>query len=259
MKIAIKFILSFLCYLLFIPAVLLSSIGITWYILPTIQTTNFGNFILTFVDKQEIFLITISMLFFSVIFGILGKIFTVVKNSKALNFYTHLITWLLAIFLVIEAIYSFIASGDIHTASINLTMVRKIGIIACVQGLLLYSIISPKVRVLVNRRIQAYDTAKELNANGRSSVVGIQILKCFDFICPEIFLLAALCFACDWKISLYFIFIICAFIVPILGNMICDKRVKIEAKRRQEEQVEAQVNATAEAVVDLLKQTGSAS
>lgn len=127
-------------------------------------------------------------------------------------------------------------------------MVRKIGILSCAFALLLYALIAPKVRKLVDRRIQAYDTAKELNAKGRSSVVGMQILKCFDFICPEIFLLIALCFAFDWEISLYFVFIICAFILPIIGNMICDKRVKREADRNQREERETLVNEVANAV-----------
>ena len=46
-------------------------------------------------------------------------------------------------------------------------------------------------------------------------------------------------------------------LIPIIGNMICDKRVKIEAVKKEEEKVEAQVNATAEAVADLLAQKGS--
>ena len=44
-----------------------------------------------------------------------------------------------------------------------------------------------------------------------------------------------------------------AFILPLVGNMICDKRVKIEYKTRKEEDAEAQVHATAEAVIDLIK------
>ena len=108
--------------------------------------------------------------------------------------------------------------------------------------------LAPKIRVLVNRKIQAYDTAKELNANGRSSVVGVQLLKCFDFICPEIFLLISLCFAFNWDIAIYFIFIICAFILPVIGNIICDKRVKREARRKEVIQREVLVNEVANAI-----------
>ena len=67
----------------------------------------------------------------------------------------------------------------------------------------------------------------------------MQVLKCIDFICPEIFLLIALCFAFNWAISLYFIFYICSFTLPIIGNMICDHRVKKEAVIREIENTEA--------------------
>ena len=48
------------------------------------------------------------------------------------------------------------------------------------------------------------------------------------------------------------IFIICAFVLPVVGNMVCDHRVKAESKRKKVEAAEAQINATAEAVADLL-------
>ena len=83
----------------------------------------------------------------------MGKVFTVIKSSKALNFYTHLVSWLLALVLAVEAGYSFIASDTIHSAAIDLDLVRKIGILACVIALLLYAIIAPKVRKLVDRKI----------------------------------------------------------------------------------------------------------
>ena len=180
----------------------------------------------------------------------MGKVFVVIKNSKALNFYTHLVSWILALVLAAEAVYAFIASDAIQSAALELNLVRKIGLLACAVAMLLYAIIAPKVRKLVDRRIQAYDTAKELNAEGRSSVVGMQLLKCLDFICPEIFLMIALCFAFNWAISLYFIFIICSFVIPIIGNIICDKRVKVEARKRKEHEREILVNEVANAVID---------
>ena len=104
----------------------------------------------------------------------------------------------------------------------------------------------------MNEKLQAYDTAKELNANGRSSVVWVNILKVLDFIFPEFILLIMLCFSFSFEISLYFIFIICAFIIPIIGNMICDKRVRKEAVCKEKEKTEAQIQATAEAVAEMI-------
>ena len=66
--------------------------------------------------------------------------------------------------------------------------------------------------------------------------------------------MGVLCFAFNLQIAVYFIYIILAFTLPIIGNMICDQRVKKEAIRREEEKAEAQANATAEAVADLLQQ-----
>nr|DAH78828.1 MAG TPA: Protein of unknown function (DUF2393) [Bacteriophage sp.] len=120
----------------------------------------------------------------------------------------------------------------------------------------LYGLLHKKFGKLIDRKLQAYDTAKELNANGRSSVVWVNLLKVIDFVFPEIILLAVLCFSFNFELSLYFIFIIVSFLIPIIGNMVCDKRVKREAVRKQEEEREVTVNETAEAVAKLINKTG---
>ena len=124
-------------------------------------------------SREEILITSICVGICTIFFFAMGKLFTVIKNSKALNFYTHIISWFLALILAVEAGYSFIASSTIYSAAIDLNLTRKVGILACVVALLLYAVIAPKVRKLVDRRIQAYDTAKELNAEGRSSIVGM--------------------------------------------------------------------------------------
>lgn len=252
----LKFILSFICYIILIPLLIICTIGLTWYTLPAFQTTFVGEWLVSNCTELGILIGSITSTICTIIFYILGKRFTVIKNSKALNFYTHIITWLLAIVLFAEAVFTFAVSDSLSTISFEIDLVRKIGIGCGVLGMLLYSILAPKVRVIVNRKIQAYDTAKELNANGRSSVVWMNILKTLDFICPELILLSMLCFAVNFEIALYFIFVIGAFIIPIIGNMICDKRVKKEAIKKKEEENAAQVNATAEAVADILAQRG---
>ena len=118
MKAVIKFICSFICYLLFIPCVLILSIGATWYLLPAFQSTYLGELILNTFGEHTIFITTICAGSTTVFFWLMGKLFTVVKNSKALNFYTHIVTWILATVLVSESIYSFIASGVINSTSI---------------------------------------------------------------------------------------------------------------------------------------------
>ena len=256
MKNVIKFILSFICYVVMIPLLLALTIALTWYVLPAFQTTQLGILVSNQFPDQTVFLATLAICGCTVLFSILCKVFRVIKSSKPNNFYTHTVTWLLALVLAAEAVYTFFAAESLSSVAFELTLVRKIGIGVGVLGMLLYGILSPKLRIIVNRKIQAYDTAKELNAAGRTSVVWMQILKTLDFMCPELLLLGVLCFAFNFEIALYFIFIIAAFILPVIGNMICDKRVKVEAIRKEQEKADAQVNATAEAVADLLAQRG---
>ena len=118
MKVILKFICSFICYLLFIPCVLILSIGATWYLLPAFQSTYLGELILNTFGEQTILITTICAGSTTVFFWLMGKLFTVVKSSKALNFYTHLVTWILAIVLAAESVYSFIASGIINSVGV---------------------------------------------------------------------------------------------------------------------------------------------
>lgn len=256
MKTIIKFILSFICYLLLIPCLLGLTVSLIWYVLSAFQTTFIGEWLLTILTEQEIFITTICLLGLTILFKLFGRLFRVINNSKAVNFYTHIVTWLLAIVLCVEALFTFFISNTLSTTAFNLTLFRKIALGAGVFIMLLYGMFHKKLGKLVDRKLQAYDTAKELNANGRSSVVWVNILKTIDFIFPEVILLLMLCFAFNFEVSLYFIVILSSFIIPIVGNMICDKRVKKEAIKREQEKTDAQINATAEAVVDLISQRG---
>ena len=153
MKTVIKFICSFICYVLLVPCLLALTIGATWYLLPACQTTWLGQWLLTNVTEQGIFIATIVSGVTTIFFWIMGKVFVVIKNSKALNFYTHLVSWILALVLAAEAVYAFIASDAIQSAALELNLVRKIGLLACAVAMLLYAIIAPKVRKLVDRKI----------------------------------------------------------------------------------------------------------
>ena len=153
MKNIIKFICSFICYLLFIPCAISLTVVATWYLLPAFQTTYLGNIISTTIGKNMMALVASGAIVSTIFFFLMGKLFVVVRGSKALNFYTHTITWLLALVLAAESVYSFIASGVINSKGVELDAIRKIGLLACAVALLLYALISPKVRKLVDRRI----------------------------------------------------------------------------------------------------------
>lgn len=255
MKTVFKFIGSFISHIALIVICISLTLCLTWYTLPAFKTTFAGEWLLTILNDQEIFIITIALICSLILFTIFAHIFKVFKSSKVNNFYTHMITWLIAIVLAFESLFTFFVSNTLSTKQFEFNLLRKIAIGVGVLSMFLYGIFHNKLGKIIDRKIQAYDTAKELNANGRSSVIWVQILKTLDFIFPEFILLLVLCFAFNFEISLYFIFIIAAFTIPVIGNMICDKRVKKEAIRKEQEKIEAQIGATAEAVVDLITKT----
>ena len=250
MKKIIFFICSFICYLLFIPSLMGIIIGGSWYLLPACQETTLGTMLLNALGTDGIMWATIGCGIGTVIFFIFGKVFTVIKNSKALNFYTHIVSWLLTILIIALIGYTFAVSETMIAASFALNAFRRGGILICAGLMFLYSMFHKKFGKLIDRKLQAYDTAKELNADGRSSVVWVNILKTLDFVLPELILFILICFCFNLDIAKYFIVIACSFFIPIVGNMICDKRVKIEARRKKEEERETLVNEVANAVVD---------
>lgn len=113
MKNVLKFICSVICYTLFLPCMLVLSFCASWYLLTGMQSTQLGELILQHVGEQGMFIMTMCALATSLFFGIMGKVFNVIRNSKSNNFYTHLLTWIMALFLVAESGYAFVASGDI--------------------------------------------------------------------------------------------------------------------------------------------------
>ena len=252
MKNFFKFVGSLISSTLLIPITLLLTICLCWYLLPACKTTSVGIWLVANITEQGMFITTLASIALFILFTILTKIFHVIDNSKINNFCLHVLTWMLALAIVSETFYIFFAAQALNAAEFELTLVRKICLACGMAMMMLYCMFHKKLGKLVDRKIQAYDTAKELNANGRSSVVWVNILKTVDFIFPEFILLLMLCFSFNFEISLYFLIIMAAFLFPVIGNMICDKRVKKEAVRREEEKVEAQINATAEAVASLL-------
>lgn len=252
MKTLFKFIGSLVSSTLLIPITIILSTCLIWYLLPASQTTQLGKFIIDATTESGVFIITLVSLGCLILFSILTKIFNVIRSSKINNFCLHILTWLLAILLIVETIYVFFAAEALQLVAFELTLTRKICLAIGIILMLIYCLLHKKLSKLVDRKIQAYDTAKELNANGRSSVIWVNILKTADFIFPEFILLLMLCFSFNFEISLYFIIILSSFILPIIGNMICDRRVKLEAIRQDIERMDAQIGATAEAVIDLM-------
>lgn len=51
MKNVIKFICSFICYVLLIPCLLALTIGATWYLLPAFQSTQLGILLVDYLSE----------------------------------------------------------------------------------------------------------------------------------------------------------------------------------------------------------------
>lgn len=113
MKSVLKFICSVVCYTLFLPCMLVLSFCASWYLLIGMQSTQLGELVLQHLGEQGVFIMTMCALAASLFFGIMGKIFNVIRSSKSNNFYTHLLTWIMALFLAAVSGYAFVASGDI--------------------------------------------------------------------------------------------------------------------------------------------------
>jgi len=87
------------------------------------------------------------------LFLILGKLFNNIKNSKLNNFYTHILTWLLALALVAESLFTFFISDTLSTAAFELNMTRKVSIGVGVLLMGLYGLLHKKLGKLIDRKL----------------------------------------------------------------------------------------------------------
>lgn len=148
-----KLVAALICYILLIPICLILTLVATWYILPAFQTTFIGKNILEILTTQEIFIISLSLVGGLILFLILGKLFNIIKNSRINNFYTHILTWMLALSLVAEALFTFFISNTLSTAAFELTMTRKISIGVGVLLMGLYGLLHKKLGKLIDRKL----------------------------------------------------------------------------------------------------------
>ena len=146
----------------------------------------------------------------------------------------HLNTWLISIIAIGLSVYTFATCTELVSESIKITATRKIGIAVSLLALLLYIMFAGKLSKIVNRRIQAYEDSKEMNIVGRSSVIFTNILKLIEILFPEIIVLTMISFCVSFNISSYFIVIICACIIPMIGNIEADLNTRAEIKRKKE-------------------------
>lgn len=226
-----KNILFMILNILNIPIAALTTVGVIYYSLPMFKTTVIGKWLLSFISPTAIFWITIGCAIAFVVITLLDKIFNSKNNSKLKNFLIHMQTWLIAIIAIALSVVTF-ALAEINVVDFELTTTRKIGIGVSFFLLLLFYIVSGKISKVINRRIQSYETAKEIQVVGRSSIILTNILKLAEILFPEVLVLLLICFCLSWNVAAYFIVILVSFLFPMLGNIDCDFNMRREAKRK---------------------------
>ena len=207
--------------------------GVAWYLLPSIQNTDLSILLVDNIfNKINVKLDVIFIISFSSLFTlmVLNELQGKKLNSKFKNLFIHFNSWLFLIISIVVIIYGLVFENNLKNLEINFDLTRKLGIGVSVILFILQHMLSNKIGKLINRKIQAYDTAKELNDKGRSSIIFVNILKYLELLFPEIILLALICFCTNIQLAKYFILLIVALFLPIIGNIMCDSNIRKEAK-----------------------------
>lgn len=229
-----KSILLILINLLTLPLNAIATTGIMWYTLPNLKYCIIGNYILKILSPTTIFWVTIASIATCILLYILQIIFNRYLNSKTKNLFIHLNTWIIALVASGLSIATFTLINPLVGEQIVFTIPRKISIGAILVILILFHLLSKKLSIIINRRIQAYETAKESNLEGRGSIVFTNLLKLFEVFFPEMLILALICCCVNWSISSYFIVVLVAALIPIIGNIVCDFNARYEVIHKKQ-------------------------
>lgn len=242
----LKYLTTTLLNILMIPLSLIISFGASWYLLD-IQNQE-KNLIKDLTTKlnlnnNNIFWITIICASCYLIFSIILAIITRRDKAKFKNILIHLNSWIICLVPIAISLITFIQTNPLTNTETIITDAKKIGIGFCLILLILFHMFSKKISNIVNRRIQAYESVKEANISGRGSVIFINILKLLEVFFPEIIVLTLLCICISWSLASYFIVILGACLIPVIGNIICDFNTRTEIRRIKERERVALVNA----------------
>ena len=226
-------ILLMLANILILPLAIALTAGIVWYSLPALQVSVIGNWLLSFLTPTAIFWITIGSAIGFTLLYVLIKIFGKYQKAKVKNFFLHLTTWLMALVAIALSVATFVMV-EVKVTEFELTNLRKIGIGVSFVLLFIFYIFSNKISKIINRKIQSYENAKELNVVGRSSIIFTNLLKLLEILFPEVLVLLLICFCLSWNVAAYFIVVLVAMLIPMIGNIDCDLNTRAEIKRNKQ-------------------------
>ena len=244
-----KKVLLHIINIILIPILITATFGISWYVLPSIQLSGLGIKIASILSETNLFFIILSSIIASIGLKILNLFISKPIKAKVRNFYNHIHAWLITLSIVTATIYGFVFINPLFVESLEITITRKIGIGITLGALILMRVVSNKIHNIVNRKIQTYETAKELNTQGRSSIIFVNVLKIFEFMFPEMLTLLLLSLFVSWNISSYFIAILVACFVIFVNKIAVDLITRNELKEIKEQEQ----NALAKKISDNMK------
>lgn len=205
-----------------------------WYLIPTFQVTKLGLIVAPYLTYSLWLLIGSGVLY--LIISVLNKILFRRCWSKFNNFFIHLNTSIFTIVSIGLTIYTFVMVSPLISTPIEITNAKKIGIGICLILLVVFYASASKILKIINRRIQAYENAKEMNILGRGSVILTNLLKLFEVLFPGFLILTLLCLCVSWSIASYFISTIASTLFIVIGNIEADFNVRREINYKNNKQ-----------------------
>lgn len=244
-----KKILNWICNIICIPIELILALGLVWYVLPAIRTCAIGTFVSSIIPNPTTFMwIIIGCAAVFVALLVIKLLIGKSENIKIRNLFIHLHTWLICLAIAGLAGATFFLCEDIVMEHVVISFGEKIALGGLLLVFIGYTIFAEKLAKVINRRIQAYETAKELNEIGRGNVIWTNLLKLFEVLCPEFIVLAILACCTSWALSVYFMLILAASLIPTIGNIICDFIIRAKIRRDKIADKAATIQQIAQAV-----------
>lgn len=200
----------------------ITAFGFVWYAIPATQATKLGLAVKSIFSDKFLFWTILGSAIAFIIITVLDLTLNRNGKAKTRNFFIHLNSWILCLVSAALAVATFAMINPITTDGIAIGVPKKVMIGIILIFLVVFHIFAGKITRLINRKIQAYDTAKEMGTVGRSSILWVNLLKLIEIVFPEVLVLLLLCLMLSWDVAGYFTILLIAFILPMLGNIVCD-------------------------------------
>ena len=168
------------------------------------------------------------------LFEIFKYLLTRKESCKLKNFFLHFNSYVVCLIAISASVITFATLNPLIAEEVIINIPKKISIAVCLVGLIIFYTLSNKLKTVINRRIQSYETAKEMNTVGRGSIIFINFLKLFEIFFPEMLMLGLISLCLSWNVASYFVIILIASIIPMITNIICDLNIRNEIIKKNQ-------------------------